>query len=185
VFGFDGLFDKFFNDHLAKQIDTSGATWTWRPGSVNPSQRLLEQFQAARRLRDMFFPAGSKAPSVKFYVTFSDLDSSASRAVLTIDGQNTDDKHAKQEVMWPGPNPGSASSAFEARYFDPPKRYGGPWAWFRMIDATRMAAAPDAGQRILLTLQDHYHRVHVTVEPSTSAPSPFASWDWRQFSCQS
>ena len=185
VFGFDGLFDKFFNDHLAKQIDTSTATWTWRPGSVNPSQRLLEQFQAAQRIRNMFFAQGSKTPAVKFFVTFSDLDSTASRAVLTIDGQNMDDKHLKQEVTWPGPNPGSASSAFEARYFDPPKPFGGPWAWFRMVDTARLAAAPDPGQRIMLTLQDRYHRVHVTVEPSSATTSPFASWDWRQFSCQS
>jgi type VI secretion system protein ImpL len=185
VFGYDGLFDKFFTDHLAKQIDTSGATWAWRPGSVNPSQRLLEQFAAAQRIRNMFFTPGSKTPTVKFFVTFSDLDSSASRAVLQIDGQNMDDKHQKQPVTWPGPTPGSASSAFEARYFDPPKPYGGPWAWFRMVDATRVATAPDPGQRILLTLQDRYHRVHVTVEPSTATTSPFATWDWRQFSCQS
>ena len=185
VFGYDGLFDKFFADHLAKQIDTSGAAWAWRPGSVNPSQRLLEQFQAAQHIRNMFFAPGSKTPAVKFFVTFSDLDESASRAVLQVDGQNMDDKHLKQAVTWPGPNPGAASSAFEARYFDPPKTYPGPWAWFRMIDATRVAAAPDPQQRILLTLQDRYHRVHVTVEPSSASANPFASWDWRQFSCQS
>jgi type VI secretion system protein ImpL len=185
VFGFDGLFDKFFNDHLAKQVDTSGAAWAWREGSVNPSQRLLEQFQAAQRIRNMFFSPGSKTPAVRFFVTFTDLDANASRAVLTIDGQIMDDKHLKQPATWPGPTPGSASSAFEARYFDPAKTYAGPWAWFRMIDATRVATAPDPAQRILLTLQDRYHRVHVTVEPSSATTNPFASWDWRQFSCQS
>jgi type VI secretion system protein ImpL len=185
VFGYDGLFDKFFADHLAKQIDTSGATWTWRPGSVNPSQRLLEQFQAADRIRKMFFPAGSKTPSVKFFVTFSDVDSTATRFVLLVDGQTMDDKHLKQQVTWPGPTPGSASSEWESRYYDPMKTYGGPWAWFRMVDDTRVATAADPDQRIVLNIQNRYHRVHVTVEPSTASANPFVSWDWRQFSCQS
>jgi type VI secretion system protein ImpL len=185
VFGYDGLFDKFFNDHLAKQIDTSGTTWTWRPGSVNLSESLMQQFQAAQRIRNMFFPAGSKAPSVRFFVTFSDVDSTATRFVLQVDGQTMDDKHFKQPVTWPGPNPGSALSEWESRYYDPMKAYGGPWAWFHMIDDTRVATAPDPQQRILLNIQNRYHRVHVTVEPSSASANPFASWDWRQFSCQS
>jgi type VI protein secretion system component VasK len=65
------------------------------------------------------------------------------------------------------------------------KAYGGPWAWFHMIDDTRVATAPDPQQRILLNIQNRYHRVHVTVEPSSASANPFASWDWRQFSCQS
>jgi type VI secretion system protein ImpL len=185
VFGYDGLFDKFFNDHLAKQIDASGTQWTWRPGSVNLSEALLQQFQAAQRIRNMFFPAGSKTPTVKFFVTFSDVDSTATRFVLQVDGQTMDDKHFKQEVTWPGPKPGSASSEWESRYYDPMKTYGGPWAWFHMIDDTRVATAPDPQQRILLNLQNRYHRAHVTVEPSSASTNPFASWDWRQFSCQS
>ena len=87
VFGYGGLFDKFFVDHLEKQADTSGAVWTWRPGSVDLSRRLLDQFHAARRVRDMFFPSGSKTADVKFFVSFSGLDSNAQRFVLEIDGQ--------------------------------------------------------------------------------------------------
>jgi len=184
VFGYDGLFDKFFADHLEKQVDTSGSEWTWRPGSVSPSRQLLGQFQAARRVRDMFFTPGSKTPEVRFFVTFSDLDSNAERFVLQIDGQNLDDKHLKQPVSWPGPVPGHATSTFESRYFDPTKPYGGPWAWFRMIDDTR-EGAPDLEQRILLRIQNRYHRVRVTVEPSRASGNPFATGTWRQFSCES
>jgi type VI secretion system protein ImpL len=184
VFGYDGLFDKFFTDHLEKQVDTSGSEWTWRPGSVSPSRQLLDQFQEARRIRDMFFSFGSKTPEVKFFVTFSDLDSDAQRFVLQIDGQNLDDQHLKQPVSWPGPVPGHAARTFESRYYDPTKPYGGPWAWFRMIDDTRVGS-PDAQQRILLKIQSRYHRVHVTVEPSRASDNPFATGAWRQFSCES
>ena len=44
----------------------------------------------------------------------------------------------KQPVTWPGPTPGHATATFESRYFDPTQAYGGPWAWFRMIDEQRM-----------------------------------------------
>ena len=184
VFGYDGLFDKFFAEPLDKQVDTSGPEWAWRPGSVAPSRHLLDQFQAARRVRDMFFTPGSKMPELKFFVTFSDLDPNAQRFVLQIDGQNLDDKHLKQQVAWPGPVPGHAASTFESRYFDPTKTYGGPWAWFRQIDDTRVGG-PDAQQRILLNIQNRYHRVRVTVEPTRASDNPFATGTWRQFSCES
>ncbi|MGH9409499.1 MAG: type VI secretion system membrane subunit TssM [Vicinamibacterales bacterium] len=184
VFGYDGLFDKFFTDHLASQVDMSGSAWAWRAGAVNLSQGLLEQFQAARAIRDMFFAPGAKTPQIQFFVTFSDLDANATRAVITLDGQNMDSKNLKQPVLWPGSQPGRATTSFEGTYFDPAKVYAGPWDWFRLVDDTRMPAA-GAQQWIMLNVQDRYHRVHVTVEPSTSSTSPSASPTWRQFSCAS
>jgi len=184
VFGYDGLFDRFFNDYLDKLVDTTGSVWVWREGSVNMSPRLLDQLQQARRIRDMFFNATSKAPEVKFFVSFSELDPSAQRAILQIDGVNVDDKHGRQSVTWPGTPPGAANLAFEARYFDQPRGFQGPWAWFRMVDAMRVGA-PDAQQRIGLVVQDHYHRVRVTIEPARVTGNPFASGSWRQFSCES
>jgi type VI secretion system protein ImpL len=183
VFGYDGLFDRFFTQQLEKQVDMSGADWSWRPGSVQLSERLLDQFQHARRIRDMFFNPGSKTPELQFFVTFSDLDSNAQRVVLQIDGKNFDDKHMKQAGTWPGPVPGHAATTFESRYYDPTRAYGGPWAWFRMIDDTRVGA-PDAQQRIMLNIQNRYHRVHVTVEPGRADANPFAVRNWRQFRCE-
>ncbi|HEY2433465.1 MAG TPA: type VI secretion system membrane subunit TssM [Vicinamibacterales bacterium] len=183
VFGFDGAFDKFFSDRLAKQVDTTGPVWAWRPGSVMLSNTLLAQFQAAQAIRDMFFQPGSKTPSVRFFVTFSDLDSSATRFVLALDGQNFDDKHFRQPGVWPGPQAGSATTAWESRYYDPTKAYGGPWAWFRLIDEYR-EGVPDP-QHVLLNVKNRYHRVHITVEPSSAAANPFTSATWRQFSCES
>jgi len=185
VFGYGGLFDKFFTDHLEKQVDTSGRRWTWRPGSVNLSNELLARFQDARGVRDMFFAPGSKAPEVKFFVTFSDLDRSATRFVLEIDGQILDDQHLKQTVKWPGDAPGAVTATFEGTVFDfQPTAYSGPWAWFRMIDAKR-EGAPDAQQRLRLKIQNGNRVVRVTVEPSRASDNPFATKTWRQFSCGS
>ena len=119
----------------------------------------------------MFFPPGAKMPDVRFFVTFGNLDAAAQRAVLQIDGQTLDDKHMKQPVTWPGPTPGHATVTFESRYFDPTKAYGGPWAWFRMIDERRMGGS-DAQQRIVLNLSNRYHGVQVTVEPGRGVSEP-------------
>lgn len=184
VFGYDGVFDKFFNDHLAALVDTSGSAWTWRPGSITPTRNLLAQFQEARQIRDMFFAPGAKTPLLHFFVTFSDLDGNATRAVLQVDGAYFDDKTGKQPGDWPGKAPGHAGTQFEGRYYDPMHNYGGPWDLFRMIDETRVSGRADAQQWILLNIKDTYHRVHVTLESSSASTSPFASWDWRRFSCQ-
>ncbi len=187
VFGYDGIFDKFFTDNLEKQIDTSRSPWTWRPGAVNPGRRLLEQFQAAQRIRDMFFAAGSKTTDLRFSVMITDLDSVATRFVLELDGQIFDDKHqppVKKPARWPGSTNGRVAAAFESRFYDPPKTYGGPWAWFRMIDTTADGPA-DAQQRVRLNVRTQYHRVHVTVEAARAGDNPFATRIWRQFSCES
>jgi type VI secretion system protein ImpL len=183
VFGYDGIFDRFFTEYLEKQVDTASTVWAWRPGSVELSQKVLHQFHQARRIRDMFFPPGAKEPDVKFFVTFSGLDSSATRAILEIDGQTLDDKRMKQPAEWPGPVSGHAAASFESRYFDPTHTFPGAWGLFKLIDATRVGA-PDAQQRVVLNLQNKYHSVRVTIEPGRASPSPFATADWRQFRCE-
>ena len=122
VFGYGGLFDKFFVDHLEKQVDTSGAVWTWRPGPWTCRARLLDQFQAARRVRDMFFPSGSKTPDVKFFVTSATSTATRTRFVLEIDGQTLDDKQREAAGVVAGAAcPARPTSAFEGRFFDPPQ----------------------------------------------------------------
>jgi type VI secretion system protein ImpL len=187
VFGFDGVFDKFFTDHLQAYVDASSGSWQWRPGSINPSRSLLDQFQAAQRVREMFFAPGSKTPALNFAVTITDLDPNATRFVLQIDGQNFDATHSapvKRLGVWPGPASGQAATSFEGRFFDPTESYGGPWAWFRMIDAS-LDGPPDAQQRIRLNVHNRYHQVHVTVEAARAYNNPFATRAWRQFSCES
>jgi type VI protein secretion system component VasK len=103
--------------------------------------------------------------------------------VLQIDGQTFDDKHLRQPAVWPGPQAGSATTAWESRFYDPTRAYTGPWAWFRMIDDNRVSGADP--QHALLNIKNRYHSVRITVEPSSAAVNPFTSGMWRQFSCES
>ena len=74
VFGYDGLFDKFFTEHLEKQVDTTRSGLDLASRFGEPPRGLLDQFQEAQRIRDMFFPPGAKMPDVRFFVTFGNLD---------------------------------------------------------------------------------------------------------------
>ena len=60
VFGYDGLFDKFFTDHLEKQVDTTGPAWTWRPGSVNLPRRVAGSVPGGAAGPRHVLPAGLK-----------------------------------------------------------------------------------------------------------------------------
>jgi type VI secretion system protein ImpL len=188
VFGHDGLFDKFFKDNLQAQVDTTRTPWTWKPGSVAPARRLLEQFEEAQVIRDMFFPPGAKLPEIRFAVTLSDLDAGTSKFVLTLDGQmvGVEPRGSVKApgMVWPGPYPGRTEVAFDVRYFEPPIRYPGPWSLFRLIDVT-MEGAPDAQQVVRLTLKTpSNHQVSAKVEVARAGLNPFASRVWRQFNCE-
>ena len=188
VFGYDGVFDRFFTDNLSNQVDISTRPWSWRPGSLRPSSGMLETFEAASAVREMFFAKSSQAPALTFWVTVTNLDTSASRFILQIDGQNTDGTHksaSKVRVVWPGPVSGQAVATFESRFVpDQAARFGGSWAWFRLVDATA-APSPDSQQRVVLSIQSGYHKGQVIVEASSVRNNPFAFQGWRQFSCGS
>jgi type VI secretion system protein ImpL len=55
---------------------------------------MLRQFEAAQRIRQMYFRQGSQDPQLQFTITPSDLDAGALRFTLEIDGQTVDYRHA-------------------------------------------------------------------------------------------
>jgi type VI secretion system protein ImpL len=187
VFGYGGLFDKFFAEHLEKHVNTTRSPWTWREGAIHSSHDLLTQFEAVSRLRDMFFPAGSKSPEVNLFVSITDLDAAATRFVIEIDGQRSDNEHeppTRRGVKWPGDQSGRIETAFEGKHYYEPRRLGGPWALFRLIDHSAVGS-PDAQQRLRLSIREGPHRATVTIEAARATNNPFATKTWRHFSCRS
>ncbi len=150
VFGNDGIFNKFFKEFLAEQVDTSGRTWTMHPGAAGIPRGMLDQFADAERIRQMFFAAGGERPSLRFSVVVMNLDSDSSRFVLRVDGKDraqTRPGVATREVVeWPGEGAGEAIGNFESRFRpETTDAESGPWALFRMIDKNRTDAARRAG----------------------------------------
>jgi type VI secretion system protein ImpL len=192
VFGYGGLYDKFFTERLDKVVDAVQAPWTWRAAPLSASPDLLRQFERAERIRRMFFPAGAKSPELNFTLTLSSLDKAATRFFLEINGTRNEVKPGAaggSPVTWPGADKvGLVYAAFEDNVAQPERlnAFRGPWALFHLIDATRVPPAQGAAEGDLasvLHFSTKYHQAQVTIEASNPASNPFTASDWRQFTC--
>jgi type VI secretion system protein ImpL len=195
VFGYGGLYDKFFTDRLDSLVDKSQRSWVWREGSVDPSVGILAQFQRADHIREMFFGSSPKAPKLEFNVKLSNLDSGATRLYFKIDGQPLDLKkpglESRGAFMWPIPEKSGAVAQFEDSVATAEDAQAtpisGPWALFRLIDVTSEQARPGTGPYSVLGLRTEHghHSAVVTIEASDATRNPFTNRDWRQFKCGS
>ena len=126
-----------------------------------------------------------QSPDQQFTLTPGDLDAGASRFTLEVDGQSIDYRHGPVRSMpakWPGPAPGAASVTFEdASAAHPNLSFQGPWAWFRLLDASSLHA--DSDVRFTASFQVGGHQGAVVIEP-TSIRNPYqAAGVVRQFKC--
>ena len=194
VFGYGGLYDKFFMERLEALVDKGSSRWGWRPGSVTASTAILDQFQRAERIRQMFFSPGSKAPKLQFNMRLSNLDSAAMRFYLELDGQKFEVKPGTQNdgsIAWPGSEKGGgtviATFVDSVGGSDPAHVIEKPWALFHLVDETKGKSgpgAPDAELRSFLSIHTTYHQVMLTLEAANATNNPFAARDWRQFTCE-
>ena len=187
-FGPGGLVDDFFSKQLAAQVDTAGSQWKWRDTGAAPvgiPQDVLNQFQRAARLREMFFGAGGRQPSLRFELTPGAADPALTKVVLEIDGQ--------QVAYAPGA-PGRASAIvlpsgkgggqvhLEAA---PPLRAEwrteGPWAWFRMMDKGALQSGAQ-GERYVLNFDLDGKKMAYQLTAS-SVINPFRRDALEQFRC--
>jgi type VI secretion system protein ImpL len=193
VFGYGGVYDRFFTERMEKFVDRTPTGLAWRTGMVNGSQTMLEQFERVERIRQAFFTPGSKSPELRFSIRLSNVDASATRFYLNVDGQQFEGRpggDSNAPAVWPGIDKagGRAVAVFEDRMAAPDRasNIGGPWAWFRLIDQT-IARAPTSQEtepETTLQVQTKFHKATVTIEASSAASNPFASRDWRQFRCE-
>ncbi len=189
LFGYDGIFDKFFKEHLEPLVDTLPATWRWKTdttgASVGLSPAALAQFQAARRIRDSFFRSG-QMPEVRFSLTPTTLDGQTQRFVLEIDGLTLENRHGAEKrypVKWPGEMPGPAVFTFEERSGGRPSQgTKGQWAWFRLLEMANTQR--ESEDSYVVTFEQSGHRAQVKLE-SPSIRNPFGRNDLQQFRCAS
>jgi len=189
LFAAGGVFDTFFKENLAPLVDTSRNPWSWRSdasGAIGASQGMLRQFEMAQRIRDAYFKPGGSVPEVRFTVTPTLLDASASRFTLEVDGQSFDYRHGPERswpAVWPGPAPGVAAYSFEDRSGARPNQaFEGPWAWFRLLETGNLKSQTDV--RYLADWKAGGHQAQVVIE-AASIRNPFLKGDLRQFRCGS
>lgn len=185
------VFDTFFRTRLDPLVDTSTSPWGWKEGAGRIGSGVpLAQFQAAERIRQVYFSAGSTQPQVRFSLTPEYLDRGvdrrAQRLTLEVDGQSVQyryDSPRAQLLVWPGPTPGQASLLFEEGAGGGPSRtYQGPWALFHLLDNAGVQPQPQSDVRYHVTFTAGSHNAGVTLE-ATSVRNPFARSDLRDFRC--
>lgn len=191
MFAPGGVFDTFFRTRLDPLVDTSTTPWRWKEGAGRIGSGVpLAQFQAAERIRQVYFPAGSSQPQVRFSLTPEYLDRGvdrrAQRMTLDIDGQSIQyryDSPRAQLLVWPGPTPGQASLLFEEGAGSGPSRsYQGPWAFFHLLDNGAVQPQPQSDVRYQVIFTAGSHNAAVTLE-AASVRNPFAHNDLRDFRC--
>ncbi|TFW20083.1 type VI secretion system membrane subunit TssM [Duganella callida] len=176
-----GLADDFFSKNLAPLVDMSGSQWHSRAGgSAALSQEALDQFQRAARLRDMFFGAGGRQPSMRFDLKVAAIDPALGQLTLTIDGQPLSGQQGAVSVLLPS-GKGNGQIRFEAS----PALRGdwhteGPWAWLHMMD--RGLVTPLQGERFRLNF-DLEGRQAVYELTASSVMNPFRRELLEQFRC--
>jgi type VI secretion system protein ImpL len=185
VFGPGGVFDTFFKERMSALVDTSTSPWRWKEGAASiGSGTSLAQFQAADRIRQMYFPSGSQLPSLHFTLAPESLESDVPRLAIDIEGQALEYRHGpirSQTINWPGPAPGQATVLFEDSGGGGPNRsYRGPWALFHLLDDA--SVQPQTDVRYLVTLSAGGRMARLTLE-ATSVRNPFGRSELRQFRC--
>ena len=192
LFGYGGVFDKFFAD----QSGEAGRHVAARRGrgvrARSSASRPIAASSSRRRsaIRDMFFRPGAKTPAVQL---LRDASASsmrrATRFVLEIDGQTVDDTAPRSTAgRMAGAGPGKRDRAHVrgAACGDPPQqRFDGPWAWFRLIDADADERSADAQQRIRDDdSRTSYHRACRSPSRRRAQPATRSrTAAWQQFSC--
>jgi type VI secretion system protein ImpL len=186
-FGPGGMMDDFFAKNLAAQVDMSGSQWRWRDTGAAPvgiPQDVLNQFQRAARIREMFF-AGGRQPSLRFELTPQGVDPALTKVVLDIDGQPVVYATGTPSRAVPVTLPSGKGGGLVHLEATPPLRSElrteGPWAWFHMIDKGMLQPAGQA-ERFALIFDLDGHRMSYLLTAS-SVVNPFRRDTLEGFHC--
>ena len=189
MFGAGGLMDDFFQKRLAALVDTSTRPWRYKPvaerGAI--TTQALAQFERAARIKDIFFRAGGRGPSMRLDFKPVEMDAGITQFILDVDGQLVKYAHGPvvpMAVQWPGPK-GSNQVRIQV---SPPSTTGssgsavdGPWALFRALDDGQLEAG-DAPEKFFITFQIGARKTRFEVT-TNSVQHPIRLRELREFSC--
>jgi type VI secretion system protein ImpL len=187
LLGPGGAIDAFFNTQLKPYVDMKSKPWRLQPvdginAPLTPAD--LAQFQRAADIRDLFFPAGSKTPVIRFDVTPGTLDPAATGAVLDIGGSTVtaarNGTARPAALNWPS-RTGSTAAHLTIQATPPAQSLQidteGPWAMWRLFSR---AAASGTGEHTTLTFTGNDRTARFDLRAN---PNPFGLAAVAQFRC--
>lgn len=188
LFAPGGLIDTFFNENLAKFVDTRARPWAWKKvndADLGISAAVLQQMEYAAQIRDAFF-TGGPVPAVTFQMTPEALDPKADAMQLEIDGQKLIFRHTDAPTPMAFTWPGQVGMA--RVIFGPPQDNAedalskdGPWALFRLLDGAEIRKTNVSDRtRVIFSVGG---RIGIFQMQSGSVLNPFALPALSKFSC--
>lgn len=139
-FGYGGVLDRYFQDHVAEHVDTSTNPWSLSP-AAGIRQSSLQVFLDARRIREAFFISGTQELKASFTLKPAYLDGRVASLQLRIGDRSLNYRHGPPRTMafdWPLSSGsgvrvtmtrGTGTDTAIQRHFD------GDWALFRFLGA--------------------------------------------------
>jgi type VI secretion system protein ImpL len=189
LFSVGGTMDEFFRSNLQPMVDISGSSWTFKQGidgtPVGGSAALVA-FQRAATIRDVYFRAGGRTPSIRLDIKPIDMDASISQMVLDVDGEVLRYQHGPQipkSVTWPGTR-GSGQVRLQitsAGADNTGLLTEGPWALHRLFDRAQVLPS-SAPERFTVVFNIDGKRLRFEVTTS-SVLNPFRLKAMEEFEC--
>jgi type VI secretion system protein ImpL len=186
-FGPGGIMDDFFSKNLEPYVDMSSNPWRSRSagsGSVSLSQDVINQFQRAARLRDMFFVSGARQPSLRFDLKSLSADPGLSKVTLDIDGQPVLYEAGVAANFTPIVLPSGKGGDRVQLHSEPSLARAlssdGPWAWLHMMDNGTLKGGQ--GERYQVSFKLEGHTIMYELRAS-SVINPFRRDSLEQFRC--
>jgi type VI secretion system protein ImpL len=160
VFGRSGALQAFFDQRLAAYVNADAHPWRARAGTDTDQpivgEATIRSFEHAAQIRESFFKSDNRLGFTVILRPVA-LDASVLEATLDIDGQVLQYSHGPQQTQridWPGPR-GGVSVRVSMRHANgqtSTASFDGPWAIFRLYDASRpRVIAPDAQELTVAT----------------------------------
>ena len=187
LLGYGGVFDRFFQQHLAELVDTNRSPWRWREaagGSIGLPASIPAQFELVEKIRQQFFRPGASEPDLRITLTPETLDATVRKLTLEINGQRLEYAHGpppRWAVKWPTEASDQVAVTFDTGTGTSPNRvYDGPWALFRFVDASSPSRQTDVRFRLNVTADGAAARLLLD---AGSVRNPFASPVLQRFRC--
>ncbi|HET9643113.1 MAG TPA: type VI secretion system membrane subunit TssM [Burkholderiaceae bacterium] len=186
TFGSGGLFDAFFQRHLAPYVDTATRPWSLRFAPRGDTSEALQQFQRAQAIREAFFSEGGRRFGTRLEMKLIELDPDLAEFAIDVDGQVLRFRRGAQgpqTLQWPGPGGAGRVRLLLATQGGSGSSFGfeGPWSLLHLLDRVRVerAGPPDHFQ-LLFDVEGRKARFDVR------APSPINAAlraEMEQFQC--
>ena len=149
-FGAHGVMDSFFASYLQPFVDTSKPYWVWKKianHKIDISQETLEMFMRASLIRKMFYPNDIKHPISHFSLTPLEIAPEVKSFTLMMEGQTIfamPSRMGSRWITWPGPKAENVALEFVDREGkNTQATFGGPWAWFKLLDKSSLQSTGD------------------------------------------